>query len=122
MTVNAGRPPSTDSTNAGNATSATGSSPEPERIHVLLSHIPTGQVVSYGQLAALAGYPGRARWVGRVLSRLPADSTLPWHRVLNAGGLLRGPHAAEASKRLMAEGIKVDAGRVSMARYRWQPA
>jgi len=57
-------------------------------LYLTLAQIPEGKVTSYGELAAIAGLGRAARWVGRVLSQLPDDSRLPWHRVLAAGGRL----------------------------------
>jgi len=54
-----------------------------------LALIPEGRVVSYGELARLSGNPGYARYVGYILSRLPADTQLPWHRVVNAPSKVR---------------------------------
>jgi methylated-DNA-protein-cysteine methyltransferase-like protein len=59
-----------------------------------LAQVPEGKVVSYGQLAELAGLGRAARWVGRTLSQLPGDTKLPWHRVLGAGGRISLPRAA----------------------------
>ena len=79
--------------------------------------IPPGSVRSYGQVAALAGYPGRARAVARVLSE-SSDAGLPWHRVLRASGHFAfapdSPLFAEQTQRLRAEGVVVKQGRVSM--------
>lgn len=87
----------------------------------VVATIPTGQVASYGQVAALAGLPGRARWVGRVLSELPAKTRLPWHRVVNAAGLIVDrPSAAEQRQRLVAEGALVLGRRVAKERF-WMP-
>jgi methylated-DNA-protein-cysteine methyltransferase related protein len=52
----------------------------------IIHQIPSGQVATYGQIAKLAGYPNHARAVGRVLKHLPSDTTLAWHRVINAQG------------------------------------
>jgi methylated-DNA-protein-cysteine methyltransferase-like protein len=57
-----------------------------QRIHIVLAQLPKGTVVSYGQLADLAGLPGRARLAGTALKKLPAKSPLPWHRVLRSNG------------------------------------
>ena len=54
-----------------------------ERLLTVLAQVPPGRVVAFGDLARMAGYPGRARWVGQVLSKLPSTTTLPWHRVVN---------------------------------------
>ena len=59
------------------------------RIEAILALIPTGRVVSYGQVADLAGLPGRARLVGKVLRE--TDKVLPWHRVLGAAGTISLP-------------------------------
>ena len=50
----------------------------------ILSEIPKGECIAYGELAKLAGFPGYARQVGSLMKKLPKDTTLPWHRVVNA--------------------------------------
>jgi methylated-DNA-protein-cysteine methyltransferase-like protein len=95
---------------------------QPERLCAVVAAIPSGAVATYGQVAALAGYPRHARHVGRVLA---AADGLPWHRVLGAGGRIAlppgSPAAREQARRLRAEGVTVTAGRVDLARFRWQP-
>lgn len=96
--------------------------PSPEqRIWQAVAAIPTGRVATYGAIARLAGLPGRARLVGRVLSHLPAASRLPWHRVLGAGGRIavRGGGEDEQRRRLHAEGVLAPTGRVDLRRYGW---
>lgn len=86
------------------------------RVHEVVAAIPAGAVLAYGEVAARAGLPGRARLVGRILAEDSRD--LPWHRVLRADGA-PAPHlAAEQLARLRAEGVLVDGGRVRMRRYR----
>lgn len=92
-----------------------------ERVWQTIAAIPQGQVATYGQVAALAGMPSHARLVGRILSRLPAGSRLPWHRVLNSQGRLRSPDGARQRARLEAEGIILINGRVRLKQYQWQP-
>jgi len=92
-----------------------------ERLLTVLAQVPRGRVVAFGDLARMAGYPGRARWVGQVLSKLPSTTTLPWHRVVNAQGNLTCPQAGLASERLTKEGVTVRCNRVPMNRYRWTP-
>lgn len=91
-----------------------------------LAAIPPGRVASYGQVAALAGLGRGARWVGWILGRLPAGSTLPWHRVIAADGRpslpLDSPSGREQRERLRAEGVMLYEDRVDMRRYRWNPA
>jgi methylated-DNA-protein-cysteine methyltransferase-like protein len=94
-----------------------------ERIWQVVARIPCGRVCSYGQVAELAGLVRRARLVGRILSRLPEGSRLPWHRVVNARGELSLPAESEGARlqrsRLESEGICFLRGRISLAQYRW---
>ncbi|MCT7656662.1 MGMT family protein [Oceanimonas sp. NS1] len=86
--------------------------------------MPAGRVVSYGQLADLAGLPGRARLAGRVL-RLADTRDLPWHRVVAANGGISLPEgsdeALEQRQRLRAEGIAFKGKRVDMKQHQWRP-
>lgn len=50
----------------------------------ILNEIPKGECIAYGELAKLAGFPGYARQVGSLMKKLPKDTKLPWHRVINA--------------------------------------
>ena len=98
-----------------------------ERIYAVVRRIPRGRVATYGDVAELAGMPGRARQVGWALHALGAHTRVPWQRVLNARGEVspRGePAAARVQRALLErEGIRFAAsGRLDLARYRWQPA
>lgn len=87
-----------------------------ERVREVVVVIPAGSVLAYGDVAARAGLPGRARLIGRILAEDGQD--LPWHRVLRADGS-PAPHlAAEQLSRLRAEGVLAGNGRVPMHRYR----
>jgi methylated-DNA-protein-cysteine methyltransferase-like protein len=94
-------------------------------LYSVLGQVPPGKVVSYGELAQLAGLGRAARWVGRTLSQLPADTQLPWHRVLGAGGRLSlalgTPSGDEQRARLRAEGVTLHNNRVDMLRHGWRP-
>jgi methylated-DNA-protein-cysteine methyltransferase-like protein len=90
-----------------------------ERVWLLLHRIPPGRVCSYGQLAALADRPEQARLVGRILAALPADSRLPWHRVVSASGRITSPAATEQRQRLEREGGWVWDGRIDLRNHRW---
>lgn len=72
-----------------------------EAVMAVLRSLRSGEIVTYGEVAELAGYPGRARGVGRILAITPED--LPWWRVVGAGGKLRSPHPALQSRLLAAE-------------------
>lgn len=94
-------------------------------LYSTLAQVPEGKVVSYGQLAELAGLGRAARWVGRTLSQLPEDTKLPWHRVLGAGGRISLPAGRasgdEQRARLRMEGITVLNNRVDIQRHGWRP-
>lgn len=89
------------------------------RILETIRRIPRGQVMGYGEVAAKAGLPGRARLVARLLG-LNDDPDLPWHRVLRSDGRIAMPEGSrgwrEQSQRLRAEGVVVEKGRVKRAR------
>lgn len=92
------------------------------RILATVDAIPRGRVASYGQVAAEAGLPGRARLVGRFLRELPTGARLPWHRVVRSDGAIadRGDRAASAEqrRRLAREGVVLDSrGRVPRQRF-----
>jgi methylated-DNA-protein-cysteine methyltransferase related protein len=84
--------------------------PFEEAVVAVLSSLAPGDVVTYGEVAAEAGYPGRARAVGRILAT--SDLDLPWWRVVTAGGRLVPGHEAEHARRLRAEGVPVIDGHV----------
>jgi len=96
-----------------------------EAVLSLVAVIPQGWVVTYGQIARVAGYPRRPRQVGMVLKGLPEGTELPWHRVVNAKGLVpsRGRFwgALVQIQRLRDEGIEVaDDGALDLDRWQWR--
>ena len=90
-------------------------------MYALVSQIPKGRVATYGQLAALLGYPRAARAVGYAMKRCPPG--IPWQRVLNArGGVsLRANVGGMMTQRLLLEleAVPFRRGRVDLMRYRW---
>ena len=83
-----------------------------ETIYRAVRRVPRGRVASYGQIAELAGLEGHARQVGYALHALPANSGVPWHRIINAKGEI-SPRSAGDSHELQrmlldAEGVKFD--------------
>jgi methylated-DNA-protein-cysteine methyltransferase-like protein len=93
-------------------------------ICAVVRRIPAGWVATYGQVAAMAGLPRRARLVGRVLATLPDGADVPWHRVVNAKGeVSRAPSRnggdAVQVQRLKAEGITFEGDRFDLERHRW---
>ncbi|MGA7086726.1 MAG: MGMT family protein [Candidatus Dormiibacterota bacterium] len=79
-----------------------------ETVEVVLASLGPGDVLTYGELARLAGHPGAARAVGRVMSQ---SSGLPWWRVVNSQGRLVPGHERRQAELLRAEGIEVVNGR-----------
>ena len=79
--------------------------------------IPRGQVSTYGVVARIAGFPGRARQAGFALKVAPKSMNLPWHRVVGAGGRIVFPQSSrehrEQARRLRAEGVTIQNGRVA---------
>ena len=90
----------------------------------VVRQIPSGQVMSYGQIAALLSRPLTARAVGWAMHDCPDD--VPWHRVVNVRGECSTDRVTPTApgrqrKRLEEEGVRFEAdGRVDMARFRWQ--
>jgi methylated-DNA-[protein]-cysteine S-methyltransferase len=54
-----------------------------------------GETTTYGQLAAVAGYPGAARAVGRSMAVNPVPLVIPCHRVVGGNGALCGYSGAD---------------------------
>ena len=87
------------------------------RVVAVIAGLEEGEVVSYGDVAAQAGYPGAARGVGSVLA---ASEGLPWWRVVMSTGHLAPGKEVEQGRRLRAEGVEVVDDRVRLARRRPQ--
>jgi methylated-DNA-protein-cysteine methyltransferase-like protein len=80
-------------------------------VHRVVAGLRPGEVVTYGEVAEEAGYPGAARAVGNVLARDGAD--LPWWRVVAAGGRLATHKVHRQADLLAAEGVRVVDGRIA---------
>jgi methylated-DNA-protein-cysteine methyltransferase-like protein len=78
----------------------------------VITALEPGDVVTYGEVAAEAGYPGAARAVGTLLR---TSEGLPWWRVVGAGGRIRTPDPARQIRLLTDEGVLVVDGRVQTA-------
>lgn len=84
----------------------------------IIRSVPKGKVSTYGKVAAAAGYPLYQRAVARLL-RKDGHRTLPWQRIVGAGGeiKLKGEAASEQRLRLSMEGVKFRGKRVNMEIY-----
>ncbi|MET0145565.1 MAG: MGMT family protein [Ilumatobacteraceae bacterium] len=80
------------------------------RLAAVVAALGEGEVVSYGDVADDAGFPGRARAVGSLLSGTDLD--LPWWRVVRADGRLATDPSSDQAALLRAEGVTVRDGRV----------
>jgi O-6-methylguanine DNA methyltransferase len=87
----------------------------------VVKRIPIGRVITYGDVARLAGHPGAARAVGNIL-REARHPGLPYHRVIAAGGQLGGYSDLSLKRALLiAEGLVVSARRVGhFEKVRWR--
>lgn len=82
-------------------------------VEQVIRELQPGEVASYGEIAAEAGYPGAARAVGNFLR---GSTGLPWWRVVSASGRLVPGYEQEQAQRLRSEGIALTAsGRVPPA-------
>jgi methylated-DNA-protein-cysteine methyltransferase-like protein len=97
-----------------------------EKVESLVARIPAGRVMTYGQLAALAGSPRAARIVGGIAHF--GDPSLPWHRVVNRKGRLASGYTGGRSVQkvmLEAEGVTVTASEdtyyVDITELLWWP-
>ena len=82
-----------------------------------IRQIPRGKVATYGQVAAAAGYPLHHRHVAALLRK--SGGTLPWQRVVGAGGEIKLKYEAglEQRTRLEMEGVRFSGRRVDLAAH-----
>jgi methylated-DNA-protein-cysteine methyltransferase related protein len=98
-----------------------------ERVYAVVRRIPRGRVATYGQVAALAGLPGQARFVGYALAALPDGSGVAWQRVINAQGRVSARREGSGVEALQAamlrrEGVRFGGdGAIALATFRWRP-
>jgi methylated-DNA-protein-cysteine methyltransferase related protein len=81
----------------------------------VIAQIPEGHVMTYGQVARVAGKPRNPRQVGEILQGLHLETNHPWWRVINSSGRLSTYKVGTE-----AESIMIDTtGKISLERYRW---
>lgn len=95
-----------------------------EKVYAIVAAIPEGKLMSYGDIAAIAGHPYAARVVGQIAHFGPDN--LPWHRVVNrAGNLASGFWGGKEVHQQMLEheGVPIENYQViDFEERRWNPA
>ena len=99
--------------------------PFTEKAIAVMKTIPSGKVMTYGQIAEIAGNKTGARQVVRLLHSMSKKENLPWHRIINAKGEigLKDEEGRFTQKeKLNAEGIHLmKNGKIDLLVYRYQP-
>lgn len=93
-----------------------------KQVYAIISAIPMGKVVTYGQIAKMAGVPSYVRQVCYILRHLPAGSKLPCHRIINGQGKLSvtGETYINYKLKLIAEGIEFNHNdKIDLKKYAW---
>jgi len=92
----------------------------------VVNGIPRGCVLTYGEVARLAGSGGSARRVSQALRRAPRSMKLPWHRVINAQGRISFPDESagylQQKSLLEKEGVVFLAGKTDLKKFGYQGA
>ena len=92
----------------------------------VVCEIPDGHVLTYGEVARLAGMPRAARRVSQALRRAPRELALPWHRVINSQGKISFQKDSVGWRKqkdmLEAEGVVFLNGKVDLGRYGYRGA
>jgi methylated-DNA-protein-cysteine methyltransferase-like protein len=94
-----------------------------DEVYELVSRIPEGKVMTYGQISALCGHPCASRVVGQIAHFGP--DYLPWHRVVNYRGSMASGYPLNGrdgqARLLNKEGVVVRNCRVDLEEYQWSP-
>jgi len=83
-------------------------------VAAVILRLEPGEVVSYGEVADEAGFPGAARAVGNLVRSTPG---LPWWRVVAKSGRLAPGHEQQQAELLRSEGVTVANGRVKISKH-----
>ncbi|MCA9390100.1 MGMT family protein [candidate division WWE3 bacterium] len=94
-----------------------------EKVYRIVARIPEGKVMTYGQVAVLAGSAGAARAVGMCMKNNPDTTIVPCHRVVASNGDLTGYSGGQGVKtkkeKLLSEGVIFDGERVDLDESQW---
>ena len=92
------------------ATQPDSSTPIQQAVSMAVLNLASGEIVSFGDIAVKAGYPGAARAAGAVLAK--SGDALPWWRVVYSDGQLPPCNPGLQAERLAAEGVQMRGFRV----------
>lgn len=99
--------------------------PFTENVLKIIKGIPEGKVMTYGQIARLAGSARAARQVVRILHSMSKKHHLPWHRVVNSKGQIGLKDEESVQEQILsleAEGIEFGVhNQIDLNRYQWDP-
>lgn len=91
-----------------------------QEVYSIVKDIPCGRVMTYGQIARLAGKPQCSRMVGQAMFHAPREMELPCHRVVNSQGRT-APFWQEQTTLLKQEGVIFKQnGNVDLKKYLWE--
>jgi methylated-DNA-protein-cysteine methyltransferase-like protein len=97
-----------------------------QNIWKVVSEIPSGHVLTYGEVARLSGMPRAARRVSQALRRAPRGMALPWHRVINAQGKISFPENSsgwqQQKEKLEGEGVVFLNGKIDLDHFGYRGA
>lgn len=92
----------------------------------VVSEIPSGHVLTYGEVARLSGMPRAARRVSQALRRAPRGLNVPWHRVINSQGKISFPEDSSGwirqKNKLEEEGVVFLKGKVNLDQFGYRGA
>ena len=95
-----------------------------QQVYKILQNIPTGRVVTYGQIAQMLGNRYFARAVGNILHANPDGELYPCYKVVNAKGCLAKQYVfggiEKQKEKLEADGIEVIDYKVDLKKYQWK--
>ena len=97
-----------------------------QNVWKVVAEIPSGHVLTYGEVARLSGMPRAARRVSQALRRAPRGIALPWHRVINAQGKISFPENSsgwqQQKEKLESEGVVFLNGKIDLDHFGYRGA
>ena len=97
-----------------------------QNVWKVVSEIPPGHVLTYGEVARLSGMPRAARRVSQAMRRAPRGIDLPWYRVINAQGKISFPEDSSDWKKqkdlLEDEGVVFLNGKIDLNHFGYRGA